>query len=165
MPATARPAGSTFAAIVGFRPVLVNDIIVRVYSSRACEMSNHDARLSAQVMLLPDGLPASGIGFSLPLALFKSRCLEQIEQSGNAFRTSRRRSRPVRAPQLGARDLVWSGRRRMRNSFSSSGGVLLVGHPLTHETPHRRPFYLPPVRAPNLGAPTLRSGSASVGFP
>jgi hypothetical protein len=94
------------ATIVEFRTALVNYIVVRASSRRACEISNHDARLPAQVALLPDGLPASGIEISMPPACFKSQCLARLEQSGNTFRASRRRSRPVRAPKMGARVLI-----------------------------------------------------------
>jgi len=47
-------------------------MIVTVSSSRACEISNHGARLSAQGVLLPDGLLASGVN-GIDLSSFSRR--------------------------------------------------------------------------------------------
>jgi len=77
------------ATIVEFRTAPVNDIIVRASSRRACKISNHDARLPAQVALLPDGLPASGIEISMPLACFKSQCLARLEQGTRLHSSTR----------------------------------------------------------------------------
>jgi hypothetical protein len=77
------------ATIVEFRTAPVNDMIVRASSRRACEISNHDARLSPQVALLPDGLPASGIEISMPLACFKSQCLARLEQGTRLHSSTR----------------------------------------------------------------------------